>query len=169
MRLFRSFPFARVKRQQRVISRSSEGGVALSIHDGTLLLQYTRPMMRSLCIQLATLCLFLSGTLAFAPAISRDASITSSRVGATLLHARNTKPEPKISQKRRAQLGINDDEDEYDLYFALDNNTDPFITKVIAGSLIVVLTGLLIAGVIVPSLTDYGEGVCSPIQNAGRC
>ncbi len=56
------------------------------------------------------------------------------------LHA---KPPPKISQKRRKQLGINDDEDEYDLYFALD--------------------------IVIPSLTDYGDGVCSPIQNAGRC
>ena len=107
--------------------------------------------------------LFLSGTLAFAPAVG--GSITSS-CQTSPLHA---KPPPKISQKRRKQLGINDDEDEYDLYFALDNNTDPFITKVIAGSLIVVLTALLVAGVVIPSLTDYGEGVCSPIQNGGRC
>ena len=74
-----------------------------------------------------------------------------------------------ISKKRREQLGISEDEDEYDLGMALDQNTDPLITKVIAGSLILVILGLLVAGVVVPSLTDYGEGVCSPIQNGGRC
>ena len=80
-----------------------------------------------------------------------------------------TAPTNKMTSKRRNQLGIADDEDEYDLEKALENNTDPFISKLVAGSLIVVLLGLLIVGVIVPSLTDYGEGVCSPIQNAGRC
>ena len=78
-------------------------------------------------------------------------------------------PTNKMTSKRRNQLGIADDEDEYDLEKALENNTDPFISKLVAGSLIVVLLGLLIVGVLVPSLTDYGEGVCSPIQNAGRC
>ena len=61
------------------------------------------------------------------------------------------------------------DEDEYDLGAALDANTDPFITKVIAGSFIVALAALLVVGVVVPSITDYGDGVCSPIQNGGRC
>eukprot|EP00568_Trieres_chinensis_P009206 CAMPEP_0183304328 /NCGR_PEP_ID=MMETSP0160_2-20130417/9449_1 /TAXON_ID=2839 ORGANISM="Odontella Sinensis, Strain Grunow 1884" /NCGR_SAMPLE_ID=MMETSP0160_2 /ASSEMBLY_ACC=CAM_ASM_000250 /LENGTH=160 /DNA_ID=CAMNT_0025467357 /DNA_START=77 /DNA_END=560 /DNA_ORIENTATION=+ len=60
----------------------------------------------------------------------------------------------KISKARKEQLGIGDDEDEYDLGLALDTNTDPFITKVIAGSLILVIIGLLVAGVIIPSLTD---------------
>jgi len=75
----------------------------------------------------------------------------------------------KISKKRRDQLGISDDEDEYDLGMALDRNTDPFITKVIAGSFILVLLALLVVGVIEPSLTDYGEGVCNPIRSAGKC
>ena len=75
----------------------------------------------------------------------------------------------KISQERRKQLGINEDEDEYDLDFALDNNTDPLISKIIAGSLIVVIIALLTVGVIIPYTTDYGEGVCNPILNAGRC
>ena len=75
----------------------------------------------------------------------------------------------KMTSERRQKLGISEDEDEYDLYKALENNTDPFITKVIAGSLIIAIVGLLIVGVIVPSLTDYGDGVCSPIQSGGRC
>lgn len=74
-----------------------------------------------------------------------------------------------MSPQRRKQLGIADDEDEYDLDKALENNTDPLISKIVAGSLIVVILALLIVGVVVPSLTDYGEGVCSPIQNGGRC
>ena len=74
-----------------------------------------------------------------------------------------------LSSKRRQQLGIPDNEDEYDLDKALETNTDPLISKIVAGSLIVVILALLVVGVIVPSLTDYGEGVCSPIQNGGRC
>ena len=66
-------------------------------------------------------------------------------------------------------MGIGDDEREYDLGVALETNTDPLITKIIAGSFILVVFALLIAGIVVPSLTDYGEGVCSPIQNGGRC
>jgi len=75
----------------------------------------------------------------------------------------------KISKERRKQLGIQDDEDEYDLDYALDNNTDPLISKIIAGSLIVTILALLIAGVIIPYTTDYGEGVCNPILTGGRC
>eukprot|EP00977_Amphora_coffeiformis_P010798 scaffold2519_cov168-Amphora_coffeaeformis.AAC.35 len=75
----------------------------------------------------------------------------------------------KISKERRQQLGIQDDEDEYDLDFALDNNTDPLISKIIAGSLIVTMIALLTAGVIIPYTTDYGEGVCNPILTGGRC
>ena len=75
----------------------------------------------------------------------------------------------QISQKRRNQLGIPDDAREYDLDEALNQNTDPLITKIIAGSFILVVIGLLVAGIVIPSLTDYGEGVCSPIQNGGRC
>jgi len=75
----------------------------------------------------------------------------------------------KISKKRRDELGIGDDEDEYDLYKALDTNTDPLITKIIAGSLILAIIGLLVAGVIIPATTDYGEGVCNPLLTSGRC
>lgn len=53
--------------------------------------------------------------------------------------------------------------------FALEQNTDPVITKVIAGSFILVMIALLVFGVVIPSLTEYDEGICSPIQNAGRC
>mmetsp|Transcript_5759 Transcript_5759/g.9725 ORF Transcript_5759/g.9725 Transcript_5759/m.9725 type:complete len:152 (-) Transcript_5759:231-686(-) len=75
----------------------------------------------------------------------------------------------KISRQRRAQLGINPDEEEYDLGYALEQNTDPVITKVVAGSFILVMIALLVYAVVIPSLTIYDEGVCSPIQNAGRC
>jgi hypothetical protein len=74
-----------------------------------------------------------------------------------------------ISDSRRAQLGIAEDEDEYDLGVALANNTDPFITKVIAGSLILAVIALLVAGIIIPATTDYGEGVCQPLLTGGRC
>jgi len=66
----------------------------------------------------------------------------------------------KISQQRRRQLGINPDEDEYDLGFALEQNTDPVITKVIAGSFILVMIALLVYAVVIPSLTVYDEGIC---------
>ncbi|KAL3895520.1 MAG: hypothetical protein SGARI_007425 [Bacillariaceae sp.] len=75
----------------------------------------------------------------------------------------------KIADKRRKQLGIADDEDEYDLDFALDNNTDPFITKVIAGSLILSITALLIYAIVIPATPDYGEGVCNVLLTGGRC
>lgn len=74
----------------------------------------------------------------------------------------------EISQARKKQLGIVD-EREYDLDLALERNTDPLITKIIAGSFILVVIGLLVAGIIVPSFTDYGDGVCNPIRTAGRC
>jgi hypothetical protein len=35
--------------------------------------------------------------------------------------------------------------------------------------LIATIFALLVVGVIIPSLTDYGEGVCNPILTAGRC
>jgi hypothetical protein len=75
----------------------------------------------------------------------------------------------KISDKRRRELGIADDEDEYDLDIALENSTDPFITKVIAGSLILSISALLVAGIIIPATTDYGEGVCNALLTGGRC
>ncbi len=78
-------------------------------------------------------------------------------------------PGKKMSIARRKELGVNDDEEEYDLEMALDNSTDPFITKVIAGSLIVSIMTLLIFGLVIPATTDYGEGVCNPLLTAGRC
>ena len=62
-----------------------------------------------------------------------------------------------------------DDDREYDLDKALETNTDPFITKIIAGSFILVVIALLVVGIVVPSFTDYGEGVCNPITTGGRC
>lgn len=75
----------------------------------------------------------------------------------------------KLSEKRKKELGVGDDEDEYDLGKALDTNTDPLITKIIAGSLILAIIGLLVVAVIIPLTTDYGDGVCNPILTAGRC
>jgi hypothetical protein len=67
------------------------------------------------------------------------------------------------------ELGLPEDADEYDLDVALNNNTDAGITKIIAGSFILVMLALLVVGLVIPSITDYGDGVCSPIQNGGRC
>ena len=109
------------------------------------------------------------------PTTSRYTSKSTSTSTSTTLNSwgRGGKKEDplksEISKKRREQLGIGDDEREYDLGVALETNTDPLITKIIAGSFILVVFALLIAGIVVPSLTDYGEGVCSPIQNGGRC
>ena len=72
-----------------------------------------------------------------------------------------------ITQQK--ELGLPDDADEYDLDVALNNNTDAGITKIIAGSFILVMLALLVVGLVIPSITDYGDGVCSPIQNGGRC
>ena len=74
----------------------------------------------------------------------------------------------RLSKKRQNQLGVYEDED-YDLSLALDGNTDPFITKVIAGSLIVVIFALLFVGVIQPLTAEYDEGICNPLLTAGRC
>ena len=97
------------------------------------------------------------------------ATSTTNEIRAPSGRLQSTSLFKKISQERRRQLGINDDEDEYDLGFALNNNTDPLISKIIAGSLIVVIIALLVVGVIIPLTTDYGEGVCNPALNAGRC
>jgi len=78
-------------------------------------------------------------------------------------------PGKKMNIGRRKKLGINDDEEEYDLGMALDNSTDPFITKVIAGSLIISITSLLIYAIVIPATTDYGDGVCNALLTGGRC
>jgi len=95
--------------------------------------------------------------------IPKNAALVVGSSSKTTLHM------ARISKERRDQLGIGDDEDEYDLGVALNTNTDPLISKIIAGSLIVVILGLLVAGVIVPITTDYGEGVCNPLLTGGRC
>ena len=125
---------------------------------------------------LAFLVLCQSGCLAFAPypSLTHPPSNKnrqySAQIALTILEAGKKDIQgSEISQKRRNQLGIPDDAREYDLDEALNQNTDPLITKIIAGSFIIVVIGLLVAGIVIPSVTDYGEGVCSPIQNGGRC
>lgn len=101
-----------------------------------------------------------------------DITISQTKRFTTSLNARpppKDQPGKRINIKRRKQLGISDDEDEYDLGVALEQNTDPLITKIIAGSFILVVIALLVAGIVVPSMTDYGEGVCNPILTGGRC
>jgi hypothetical protein len=127
-----------------------------------------------LTLVLAAVCM-LGDTEAFAP---RPVTTTSTR-NLLSLQAKpkqeyrkikdNDVPNPKMTAARRKKLGLPDDADEYDLELALANNTDPFISKVIAGSLILAIFGLLVAGVIIPATTDYGEGVCNPILTGGRC
>ena len=75
----------------------------------------------------------------------------------------------RLSDKRKKELGVADDEDEYDLSQALNANTDPLITKLIAGSLIIVMIGLLTVAVIIPLTSETVDGLCNPILNAGRC
>ena len=114
----------------------------------------------------------LSLSLAFVTRQAKSSPLAtrlSQRHGATTTKPSCTLLFGKISQERRRQLGILDDEEEYDLGYALETNTDPLISKIIAGSLIVVVIALLAVGVIIPLTTDYGEGVCNPILNAGRC
>lgn len=126
----------------------------------------TREKMRAPLIVLFLLFGDLQISYGFAHA-SANIRATTIRSGGVALSAKT--PNGKLSDKRRKQLGIPDEDDEYDLGVALDANTDPLITKVIAGSLILVLIGLLVVGVVVPSLTDYGEGVCNPLLTQGRC
>eukprot|EP00536_Pseudo-nitzschia_multiseries_P012715 jgi/Psemu1/309330/fgenesh1_kg.500_\ len=76
-------------------------------------------------------------------------------------------PGKKMNKARRKKLGVNDDEEEYDLEMALDNSTDPLITKIIAGSLILSIIALLVFGLVIPATTDYGEGVCNPLLTGG--
>ena len=97
----------------------------------------------------------------------------NNRLNTIVLDARRDQksrlPVGGLSNARRKQLGVEGDEDEYDLDVALDANTDPLITKIIAGSAILAIMILLIVGVVIPSVSDFGEGVCVPIQNGGRC
>ncbi|KAL7581004.1 hypothetical protein ACA910_005813 [Epithemia clementina (nom. ined.)] len=87
----------------------------------------------------------------------------------TLLLAKKDSKDSRFSEKRRKQLGIGDDDEEYDLSMALDANTDPAISKIVAGSLILTLLALIVYGLLIPLTTDYGEGVCNPLLTQGRC
>lgn len=49
-------------------------------------------------------------------------------------------------KRRREELGLPDDADEYDLDEALNNNTDDTISKIVAGSLIVAVIACLVFG-----------------------
>lgn len=73
-----------------------------------------------------------------------------------------------ISPKRREELGLTDEDDEYDLGVALANNTDDTISKIIAGSLILAIASLLVVGLVIPNTTDFGQA-CVPSKHAGRC
>ena len=75
----------------------------------------------------------------------------------------------RISDKRRQQLGIGDNEEEYDLGVALQANTDDTISKIIAGSFIIAISALLVAGIVIPATTDYGDGICNALASGGRC
>ena len=75
----------------------------------------------------------------------------------------------RISDKRRKQLGIADNEDEYDLGLALQANTDDTISKIVAGSFIIAMIALLVAGIVIPATTDYGDGVYNALARGGRC
>lgn len=108
---------------------------------------------------------YISLSLAFAP---RPTKVLTSNFAEPLAR-KSTTLFRKISSERRKQLGILDTEDEYDLDYALNNNTDDTISKVVAGSFILVMIALLVVGLIIPYTTDYGDGVCNPILNQGRC
>eukprot|EP00554_Chaetoceros_debilis_P001567 CAMPEP_0194096342 /NCGR_PEP_ID=MMETSP0149-20130528/57293_1 /TAXON_ID=122233 /ORGANISM="Chaetoceros debilis, Strain MM31A-1" /LENGTH=134 /DNA_ID=CAMNT_0038782313 /DNA_START=40 /DNA_END=444 /DNA_ORIENTATION=+ len=134
-------------------------------------------MNKMICIFLVFSALSLCShtTEGFSPTGTPTRSSVS-KITTSIYTSLNARPPPnkdkfgkQINVKRRKQLGISDDEDEYDLGVALAQNTDPLITKIIAGSLILAITALLVAGIVVPSMTDYGEGVCNPILTGGRC
>jgi hypothetical protein len=113
--------------------------------------------------------LILLATVAVATAFSVPVRTVAFGVARQAPRRTATVLNERITDKRRKQLGITGDEDEYDLGVALENSTDPLISKIIAGSLILAILVLLVAGVIIPSTTDYGEGVCNPILTGGRC
>ena len=118
-----------------------------------------------LCTAAAAL-LLLTPSLAFSPSVK---SSTLSGVYRGSQHFTTTQLFERFTEERKKKLGLGDSDDEYDLGMALEANTDPLISKIIAGSFILVMISLLVAGVIVPYTTDYGDGVCNPLLTAGRC
>lgn len=126
--------------------------------------------MKTSTLAVAVVAVVLVQLLELASAFSPLASVRTVAPTSPLGHRlADTRLYERISEKRRKQLGIGEGEDEYDLDKALDNNTDPFISKLVAGSFILVMISLLVVGVIVPYTTDFGEGVCNPLLTAGRC
>jgi hypothetical protein len=127
--------------------------------------------MKTFIFSAAVVAIVLVQLVDLASSFSPLASVTVVPTTNTLLNHRlaDTRLHERISEKRRKQLGIGEGEDEYDLGQALNNNTDPFISKLIAGSFILVMISLLVLGVIIPYTSDYGEGVCNPLLTAGRC
>jgi hypothetical protein len=126
---------------------------------------------------IAVLLCLVGPSLAFAPTKPTNVASMTKTSSSSLYIFNNKKKNTEskegakkmISVSRREKLGISDDEDEYDLDVALNNNTDPFITRVIAGSFILAVIVLLVIGIIIPATTDYGEGVCQPLLTGGRC
>ena len=76
-----------------------------------------------------------------------------------------------ISKKRREELGLAEEDVEYDLDAALATNTDPLITKIIVGSFTLVMVALIVFGFFLPYLdsTQTDLGYCVPMQNNGKC
>lgn len=112
--------------------------------------------------------------VAFTLAIGSSTSFTSQPTFGTMVPVQgrdylSPRLYAKLTDQRKRELGVEDDDDEYDLSVALSNNTDPLITKIIAGSFILVVIALLVVGLIIPMTTDYGEGVCNPLLSGGRC
>merc|ERR1711871_603770 len=109
--------------------------------------------------------------IAFRPAhVYSQLSLSNHDLQLTLspLYASNL-PSNKYSSERRKKLGLGDEADEeYDLDKALDQNTDPLITKLIAGSLIVTLLSLVYVGLVQPAMNPV-EGLCNPLLTQGRC
>ena len=141
-------------------------------------------MRVALCLLVPFLPLLHAFVLPSSISISQDTPKLTT-INENIINDRPQKPSLyMIDKKRKAQLGIGDDEDEYDLYRALDVNTDkggenvcyvdislffcdeinayltsPLIsyliilqykgiTKIVAGSFILVMIALLVVGLV---------------------
>ena len=80
--------------------------------------------------------------LAFAPFRTTHLS----KIACKHQHGERQQGHHMIDQRRREQLRLADDDDEYDLGVALNTNTDAGITKIIAGSFILIMIALLVVG-----------------------
>ena len=94
-------------------------------------------MLILLCILIITcvhsLVLLPSSSLPLKATTTSSLSLPSSRFA---IHARNN----KYSKSRRNKLGLDEDDDEYDLDQALDRNTDPLISKILGMCLMCIYT-----------------------------